>query len=661
MQPKTPLPLSSEWKDPASYVTSLLSFATSSELFQQFCGGIHIVDFLTHEPDLYTTLLPEEWRQFFDRHDTQDILDLLIREDVSSLEDVMVSRSEDGGAQDDVQQRRDAWKWKAGPLPPKSLLDYIRDIRKFSLRRDFQPQVSDKGTSSISRNIAVGMRPKKRHEVENFSRYVNSLSANVAQSRGQPVTHIVDFGSGQNYLGRTLASPPYNKHIIAIERRHDCIRGARSMDISAKLTRKNAIEQNPKEHRRRPPVNRKPEGWSERPQDGIISGLSLLNSSEAIEIAGDPVSAIHVFRDVNIEPGDICAGPSRKNRRRAQAEDLLLSERKGAKGVVDYIEHDIQDGYLEPIIHPIVQPPADEACILAGSSATNTDHDREVQTTNDAKVMVVSLHSCGNLLHHGVRSLILNRSVVAIAMVGCCYNLMTERLGPATYKLPLLRSRHPRLEATSIAYDPHGFPMSKQLEAYRHGSGTGVRLNITARSMALQAPYNWGRIESEDFFTRHFYRALFQRVLRDRGVIPRPDIPTSLDDFDAGGDSPSSHPPVIVGSLRKSAFASFPAYVRAAISKLSHDPDHGTSIRTHLANVSDEELERYAARYRLDKKKLSIVWCLMAFSAMVAEAIIVVDRWQFLREHPVVRQCWVEPVFDYAESPRNLAVIGIKG
>jgi hypothetical protein len=47
-------------------------------------------------------------------------------------------------------------------------------------------------------------------------------------------------------------------------------------------------------------------------------------------------------------------------------------------------------------------------------------------------------------------------------------------------------------------------------------------------------------------------------------------------------------------------------------------------------------------------------------SAEVVESLIVVDRWLFLREHPnVVKQSWVEAVFDYQESPRNLVVVEI--
>ena len=51
----------------------------------------------------------------------------------------------------------------------------------------------------------------------------------------------------------------------------------------------------------------------------------------------------------------------------------------------------------------------------------------------------------------------------------------------------------------------------------------------------------------------------------------------------------------------------------------------------------------------------------MAFSAGVVESLIVVDRWLFLKEHPdTVKDCWVEAVFDYAQSPRNLVVVGVK-
>ena len=50
----------------------------------------------------------------------------------------------------------------------------------------------------------------------------------------------------------------------------------------------------------------------------------------------------------------------------------------------------------------------------------------------------------------------------------------------------------------------------------------------------------------------------------------------------------------------------------------------------------------------------------MAFSAGVVESLIVVDRWSWLSEQESVREAWVEPVFDYGISPRNMVVVGIK-
>lgn len=649
-----PLPLSEEWEDPDSYVQALLGFATSSVRFMNLCGGVHILDFLTREPDLYTTLLPEDWRAFFEHHDIHDILRLLLREDIGSLR-----QPETNGEGHDPGRT-----WNGGAFPPQSLLEYIHNVRRLSLRRDFAYSSSNLTKTSLPSHIAVGMNKKKLHEVEYFSKYVASLADTVNERRGEPVSHIVDFGSGQNYLGRTLASAPHHKHIIAIERKHQYISGAQGMDIHARLVKKE--EKTITVHNRRKSCNdcngapeiaasEKPD--AEKPAVEPSETAADVAAQEFDETVED-VTMFKMLGEITLEPDELL-GSLTKNKPRPKAEKPEIDDR----GTLSYIEHEIQDGYLEPIIEHVVNPPSAGTSIgdsEESSTLTLTSEPNE-KTQNDARVMVVSLHSCGNLVHHGVRSLILNPSVIAVAMIGCCYNLLTERLGPATYKLPILRSLHPRLKQTGLAYDPHGFPMSKMFEEYESPGAKGMKLNITARSMAVQAPYNWGYADSEAFFTRHFFRALLQRILVDRGVVPKPGIPKDL-----YADSPEENkngagtPPLILGSLRKAAFQSFVAYVRAAVEKLSRDPYYGPRIQERIAPMTEREIRDYETEYWPARKNLSVVWSLMAFSAQVVEAVIVVDRWQFLREHDTVKECWVEPVFDYSLSPRNLAVIGLK-
>lgn len=601
MIPLRPLPLADEWQDPESYIAALLGFATTSTHFRNFAGGIHILDFLTREPDLYTTVVPEDWRLFFDYHDINTILDLLLREDIAPLRravnlDNPISGTANGDH--DVPQ-----SWRGAPLPPASLLQYIHDVRRLTMRRDYplSGTTTSGQTADIPPHVAVGMRPKKRHEVEHFAHYVHELVDEVQVQRKEELTHIVDFGSGQNYLGRTLASPPYNRSIIAIERRHHNISGALDKDVQAKLKAKHVHNKNKKlEQERKQKAN------------GTL-----------------PVDAGECETCVDGKNEEIANG----NGIASSADGPGLDQ-----GKVEYIEHDIQDGYLEPIIKDVVH----------GESS---------------RAMVVSLHSCGNLVHHGIRSLIMNPSVVAIAMIGCCYNLMTERLGPVTYKLPILRSLHPRLDATSNARDPHGFPMSKYMEEFPHEGGTGIKINITARMMAVQAPQNWGPQDSRGFFTRHFYRALLQRLLVDYRILPPSPVRAHAD----APDPPDSPPPLIVGSVRKSSTATFPLYARAAIKRLAEDPYHGAAIRERLlggdgsGGITEDELENYVQRYDHVKKTLSIAWTLMAFSATVVESIIMADRWLFLREQLGEKGvAWVETAFCYAESPRNLVVVGVK-
>src|SRR5450432_925037 len=156
------LPVDPAWDSDDSYVSSLLSFATSSDLFRNLCGGIHILDFLTREPDLYATVLPQQWRDWFDKVSVDDLLDLLLRED---LKHFRLSTPH--------QERRRSWR--GHEPPPSSLIEYVDIIRKHCLLRQHAPISED--IQTLPRRIAVGMKPKKIHEVSNFAAYIDRLSA----------------------------------------------------------------------------------------------------------------------------------------------------------------------------------------------------------------------------------------------------------------------------------------------------------------------------------------------------------------------------------------------------------------------------------------------------------------------------------------------------
>ena len=610
MAPSTSLPIPDDFKDVEAYVESLLQFATTSTLFQTICGGVHILDFFTQDPSLYDTVIPEEWRSWLLDCGSMELLDLLLRDDLDRLHGT-----------DELGR------------PPLSMVQYINDVRKHSLKRSFTPRPLRQKT--LPRHVSVGMVPKKIHEVTNFADYVVSIAESVHTMDGHAITHFVDFGSGQNYLGRALASPPYNKHIIAVESKELNINGAKSMDVLARLAKRETVQRNKKLYLQKLDSTIPPEKLKDK---------ALRRAARPKQIQREDVADLRPSRDLA----------------------TIYTPGKG-KGSIQYVEHVVHDGDLSDVVQQISaigiternQPPTPE---LNGTILNKEE--RAIAKNDDTNVtpslMAVSVHSCGNLSHHGIRSLMLNQSVKAIAIVGCCYNLLTERLGQPTYKLPMLRPNlrpiNARVARESAACDPHGFPMSERVANY---DGEGVRLNITARMMAVQAPQNWTEKESDAFFTRHFFRALLQKVFLDRGVVSKPHFtpPSRNEEFNAtkGTD------PVIVGSLRKGCYDSFAAYVRGAMEKLTADPVRGIEIGRKMASITDKEIEEYVLRYLPRKRELSIMWSLMAFSAGVVESLIVVDRWQYLREHPdIVKDCWVEAVFDYRQSPRNLVVVGVK-
>ncbi|KAL5599941.1 hypothetical protein FOVSG1_007753 [Fusarium oxysporum f. sp. vasinfectum] len=596
MIPENPLPFNGNFSSPEEYIDELLRFVRTSETFQILCGGVHILDFFTIEPGLFHYAIPKEWHAFILSRSLMEFLDLLMRDDLDNLK-------------------------LEGEQPPASLIDYIRTVRSLSLGRSFTPP-SEK-LPVLPRSVAVGMNVKKTHEVTNFADYLARLSEDISSQCGYEISHYVDFGSGQNYLGRAMASEPYNRHVVAVEGRENNVTAARGLDVSSGLAVK-------------PKVMRNKKLWTKileaRGPDGQEDPEALAKAIR--EVAGDEAFEFRPVKELEAE----------------------YTVEKG-KGSVQYISGRLETGDLADVIAQI-------------NPGSQTEDEKK-----DLSLMAMSIHSCGNLSHFGIRSLVLNPDIRAVAIVGCCYNLMTEKLGPPTYKhaflRPTLQAVNGRLVRESEKHDPQGFPMSQKFSAYQ---GDGVRLNITARMMACQAPQNWTEKESAGFFSRHFYRAVLQKMFLDRGVVKKvrhtgsqgesqADTAASTQD-DSESPFDISTNPVIIGSLRKSCYGSFKSYVRGAVEKLTTNNEYkqyADVMQEKMGDISDEEIERYEALYMPRKKELCAVWSLMAFSAMAVESLIVSDRWTFLKEHDdLVRHAWVETVFDYEQSPRNLVVVGVK-
>jgi hypothetical protein len=629
MAPEKALPYCDEFASAEEYIESLLSFATSSTLFQTLCGGVHILDFFTQTPSLYDTVLPAPWRDYLMDIPTMSLLDLLIRLDLTDLTSLP----------------------RELQTPPESLLEYIKNIRRHSLNRGYKPRPLNQKT--LPRHVAVGMVPKKIHEVANFADYVDSLAADMSSRTGRELTHFVDFGSGQNYLGRTLALPPYNRHIIAVEGREINIEGSKRMDITANLAEREVVMRNKK--------------------------LYVKQLVEKEEVPEDKRNK--AYRKAVAEP--MPENDEAKGDFRPYNEIKATYKTGEGVGSVQYVQALLNDGDLSEVVPQIEDVDAEEEeelvqefdnhCISEANGANGAccnGNGATTKHTNGTKsqpksLMTISIHSCGNLSHHGIRSLLLNPSVHSIAIVGCCYNLLTERLGPPTYKNPILRPNlrpiNARVAREQDAFDQHGYPMSEKVATY---GGDGIRLNITARMMAVQAPSNWTEKESDAFFTRHYYRALLQKVFLDRGVVNTSTpahVPRSEAEAAEQAAAGLTTEPVIIGSLPKRCYCCFLHYVRGAVAKISR----GTSSKAEevaekMGGMTDDEIKAYSAEYGSRKKELSVMWSLMAFSAGVVESLIVSDRWLWLKEQEEVSEAWVETVFDYKLSPRNLVVVGIK-
>lgn len=208
-------------------------------------------------------------------------------------------------------------------------------------------------------------------QVENFSEFVDDLVTDIAKENPEDgITHILDFGSGQAYLSRTLAKK-YNHHVVGIESRTANIDGAKEMD--------ERFDNLAKKREKKKKGKGKKEG-----------GLDL-------------------------EEGPI--------------------EEEEASGSLQYIEKRIEDGNLSEVVreirdlsisekNPKTEPAINNESCKNGEcrSINHNQAQNQINGTlkqdNDKRLLLISLHSCGNLVHHALKAFIATPEVKAVALIG---------------------------------------------------------------------------------------------------------------------------------------------------------------------------------------------------------------------------------------------------
>lgn len=216
-------------------------------------------------------------------------------------------------------------------------------------------------------------------QVENFSEFIDDLVTDIAQQGGKngEITHILDFGSGQAYLSRTLAKK-YNHHVVGIESRTANIAGAREMDVRFdNLTKKR--ERNKKKKRRR--------------QDGAEKILEKVKEEE--EVVGGSLQYI----EKRIEDGNLGEVVS-------AIRDMSVSAQKE---VTEAGACDGNDGCADG--------ESEETSGIQVAKTLDRVLENRVESY-DKRLLLISLHSCGNLVHHALKAFIATPEVKAIALIG---------------------------------------------------------------------------------------------------------------------------------------------------------------------------------------------------------------------------------------------------
>ncbi|KAI8622580.1 methyltransferase domain-containing protein [Chytriomyces sp. MP71] len=279
-----------------------------------------------------------------------------------------------------------------------------------------------------------------------------------------------------------------------------------------------------------------------------------------------------------------------------------------------------------------------------------TDLLRDLSDESDAETctdfMLVGLHACGDLSATAmIKTFEACDSVQLMAVVPCCFNLLTEpedlvQLSLCSYD----RSRE------------YGFPMSKDVadSMFAHNLSLGHK----ARNLSCQ---NFDRFDAagiECNLTGHYKRSLLDALLWHFNLEPKAKAGT-ITSLPTSSNEPRERKQhkFRLGKLPLEAFeGDFVAYATAALDRLG------------LAGcVAREEILAFTQlpQFVNAKRQIFVVHCVKSLLSRVLESLVLMDRYLAIIEtgarlkerKGIDVECRMLNLFDIGESPRNMVFL----
>ncbi|KAH7913428.1 methyltransferase domain-containing protein [Hygrophoropsis aurantiaca] len=484
---------------------------------------------------------------------------------------------------------------------PLELCTLIDTVLRLELNRQLSPITAISGSSRFITGRTYGMSPKKEHEVDRMSAFISSF---LRSGNLQQVSRVVDIGSGQGYLSRSLQEQ--GLHVLALDFNEIQTSGAERWKAKS-ATRKNRREKTQTDQ------NVTLEGQNDDENNlkltrsfKIVNQIPGVNNTEFTQSLKGSLT----HKTIHITPQSLDLS----------IQDWLLSDGPEASAEQDNVPY--------PHVDPVLDL---------------------------TPVLFVALHACGSLTLDILRTFLSKHAIStnqeqtrsiwnahSLFVVGCCYNLMTP------HDFPMSSALRERGGVLSLASRHLAAQIPSQWlrnTASQRKAELAIR-KVVYRALLqpiLQAIANQGK-NPEDNASRN------RTTGTDGSGANKQDEETLRG---VGETSENKR----LGKLNDAAYRDWNTFLVRAAEKMDF---HLESISHQLPDYLKDERRRKQL-----ESGLSVLHVLRCLLGPLIESLILIDRYDWVREelqqplsHNQSMDVKLVNLFDQATgSGRNVAIV----